>query len=553
MSTAFVEFIAFVKRNKFFYLLGTGGLLLINFSEVAAPKLIQWLIDLLVSRDSGVVPELLRGESLTATLYLLSFLLLFNFIAGAFGAVGWREGLARMTHLVGKESRLSFWQKLRWMGYARFLHSFTVGDLINRISQDYNFTRFMHGFNIVETLDIVIFTSLGLCLMFLIDVELTFYCLLCFIFMPPLIARLARREYRQHLHAQEELSLLSDVVAQATATIKLQRSSGSEFFWQDKLGVSASEYAQRSYRVQKTEWHIFSVGALPVICSYAILCWVGIGKIITEELSLGEFFALASYISMMQVRLYMLSSCISTWQRGLASYGRMLAIIKAKLAPQARGGEVNFSQPLLEIKSLSFAYDEHRVVSFLNLRLMERDWVGIAGALGTGKTTILRCVLGLLPVEDKKIFLFGTDIKSVPDKVRSNLISYVPQKVFLFSTTIRENLCLDRHEEDKKLWQVLEVVQLREFIASLPQQLDTKIGEWGVDLSGGQKQRLAIGRAILRKPKLLLFDDCFSAIDSITEQKIMQRVRVFLSHTAIIWASHRASSLRLCGKVITLK
>ena len=210
MSTAFVEFKAFVKRNKFFYLLGICGLLLINCSEVAAPKVIQWLIDLLVSKDNSVVPELLRGSSLTSSLYTLSFLLLGNFIAGAIGAVGWREGLARMTHLAGKEKRISFWQRLKEEHYHHFLHRFTVGDLINRITQDYNFTRFMHGFNIVETLDIVFFTTLGLVLMFLIDAELTLYCLLCFVLMPPLIARLARREYRQHLHAQEELSLLSD-------------------------------------------------------------------------------------------------------------------------------------------------------------------------------------------------------------------------------------------------------------------------------------------------------------------------------------------------------
>ena len=301
------------------------------------------------------------------------------------------------------------------------------------------------------------------------------------------VARLARREYRQHLHAQEELSQLSDCGGASDG----RPSSCSDRVAVNFFGKTSWVFPRVSMHVvvigcRRDEWHIFSLGALPVICSLCYLVLGGNRQDYGRELSLGEFFALASYISMMQTRVYMLSSCISNVATGFGQLWADVGNLKAKLNLRTKRGAVNFSQPLLEIKSLSFAYDKHHVVSFLNLCMMERDWVGIAGALGTGKTTILRCVLGLLPVADKKIFLFGTDINSVPDKVRSNLVSYVPQKVFLFSTTIRENLCLDQHEEEKKLWQVLEVVQLHEFIASLPQQLDTKIGEWGVDLSGGQ-------------------------------------------------------------------
>ena len=553
MSTAFIEFIAFVKRNSFFYIFGIAGLFLTNFCEVAAPKIMQWLIDLLVSKDTTVIPTQLRGTSILNSLYLLSFLLLGNFISAGLGSAAWREGLARMTHRSGQETRERFWQTLKEIGYARFVRSFTVGDLINRLSQDYNYTRFMHGFNIVETLDLFFFSILALVLMFRIDAELTLYCLLCFTIIPPFIARLARQEYRQHLHAQQELSLLSDLIAQATATIKLQRSSGGEFFWQHKLGVSAREYANRNYQVQKTMWHIFPFSALPVLCSYVLLCMLGLPKITNGQLSLGEFFALASYILLLQSRIYQLNSCISTWQRGFASYGRMLEIIKAKLKKTSKGAAVNFNQPLLEIKSLSFAYEKTYVIKFLTLSLLERQWLGIAGVLGSGKTTTLKCIIGLLPVPDKKIMLFGADINYIPNNMRAKLIAYVPQKIFLFSTTVRENLCLDRQISDNQLWHILDVVQLRAFIESLPQKLDTVIGEWGVDLSGGQKQRLAIGRAILRKPKLLLFDDCFSAIDSITEQKIMEQVRIFLADTAIIWASHRTSSFHFCNKVITMK
>ena len=523
-----------------------------SICDVLAPKTVQWLIDLLVNKNSDHVPEILRGESSLSTIRILSFTLLANFAIAGIGGVVWREGLARMTHLVAKDIRIKFWQALKRTNYAFFFARYSVGDLINRLSQDYNFTRFMHGFNIALTFDTAFFTVLGLAFMFFIDVELTLYCTLCFLIVPPFISRLARKEHALHIHAQRELSTLSDLISQAVATVKLQRSTGGEEFWQKKLNISAQEYAKRNYRVQKTGLHIFPFGAFPVICSYAILCSLGLQKILQQELSLGEFFALASYILLFQGHLYQLGDCISTWQMGLASYGRILEIIKNRVEKRKKTAEVDFRRPLLEIKSLTFSHKDRAVIKFFTLNLSERQWLGITGALGSGKTTILRCITGLLPVQDDRILIYGADINYLPNAMRSKLISYVPQKVFLFSTTIRENLSLNRTIDDNHLWQVLAIVQLREFIAGLPQKLDTKIGEWGVDLSGGQKQRLAIGRAILRKPKLLLFDDCFSAIDSITEKKIMQQVRVYLADTAIIWASHRTSSFSFCSKVITL-
>ena len=552
MLSPYRKFVIFVKKNWFFYSFGGLGVLLTCISEAAIPKFMQWCIDLLVD-GKGHVPAFFHGTTTQETLTSLCYSLFFFFVLCYLGGILWREGIVRMTHLSGKELRTKHWEKLRHVPFFSFLHKYTVGDLVSRLSQDYNYARIMHGFNIILTLDIVFFVVIVLALMCQIDPLLTFYCLLCFLLVPPFITRLAKKEYRLHLHAQQELSSLSDLIAQAITTVKLQRSTGSEPFWLRKLRNSAKEYANRNFQTQRIGWLLFPFAVFPVICSYVILFTFGIQKITAQQLSIGQFFALSSYVLVLQSSLYTLSECISSWQRGLASYERLLEISEQDPPPAANETTIDPDKPLLEIRAFSYQYDRNNpIINDMNLQLAQRKWLGISGALGKGKTTLLRCIAGLLPTEAERIFIYGTDVNQLSAAVRTKLISYVPQRVFLFSTTIRENLCLDQQLDDEQLWQVLETVQLQVFIASLPDKLNTKIGEWGVDLSGGQKQRLAIARAILRQPHLLLLDDCFSAIDTATERKIMHYVHERLAATALVWASHRPSSLQLCSKVITL-
>ena len=553
ISKAFLEFIAFFRKNLAFYAFGSAGLLLTNICELTMPKIIQWLIDLLVGRDQSVVPEFFHSNSLKDSMLLLAMLLFVNFLGAAVGGIVWRHGLFRMTHVSAIDVRLRFWRTLKDIGYISFLRRFSVGDLMNRLSQDYNHTRFMHGFTIVSTIDIVTVIGIALILMLAIDLQLSLYCLICFVVIPIFVPRLARKENRLHSHAQRELSTLSDLISQTVATVKLQRATGGENFWQEKLSESATEYAHRNYQTQKVSWQIFPFSALPVICSYTILCTLGIAKITNGELSLGEFFALAAYVLMLEGQLYQLHSCISQWQKGLASYERILEVSTSKIDNRKKSGEIHLQTPLLETRSLSYSYDGYQAIKFVSLKIIEGQWLGITGALGTGKTTILKCLAGLLPIADGRIFIFNCDINHLDNAIRSKLVAYVPQQVFMLSATLRENLSLDRDNSERELWQVLKIVQLQDFVAKLPQQLDTKIGEWGVDLSGGQKQRLAIARAVLRRPKLLLLDDCFSAIDSVTEKNIMQQVRIYLADTAIVWASHRTSSFHFCSKVMKLK
>ncbi|MDE3270146.1 MAG: ABC transporter ATP-binding protein [Pseudomonadota bacterium] len=552
MNATLLEFFSFARRNWLFYSFGSFGVLLTCLTEVAVPKFIQWMLDLFVV-GIAAVPAIFQRPTPAATLHTLAYTLLVLFFVAYFGGVLWREGLARMTHLAGKEVREQVWQALKHVPFFSFMRRYTTGDLVNRVAQDYNYTRFMYGFNIVLTVNMVCIVGLSLIMMLQIDAQIALLVFGAFCLMPPFISRLARREHRLHLHAQEEMSRLSDLIAQTLATIKLQRSTGSEGFWQRKLGSSAREYADRHFNTQRVGWLIFPFGVVPVFFSYGLLFTLGLHKLQAGTLSLGEFFALTSYVLILQTSLYDLGDCISTWQLGLASSQRILEVSKQPLPPKPTCRTIDTAQPLLRVAALTFCYQQNRqVLNDFSLCLEEQQWLGIAGHLGRGKTTLLRCCAGLLPTPSASVLVYGTDIGQLHNDLRAELIAYVPQRTFLLSTSLRENLSLDRTYTDEQLWEALHTVHLASFVAKLPAKLDTKIGEWGVDLSGGQKQRLAIARAILRKPRLLLLDDCFSAIDSITEQNIMKTIRNQLNDLAIICASHRSASLALCQRVISL-
>lgn len=551
MNSTLLEFFTFARRNWVFYSFGSFGVVLTCLTEVAVPKFVQWMLDLFVIGITAV-PALFQRPTASATLHTLAYTLLGLFFVAYLGGVLWREGLVRMTHFAGKEVREQMWQALKHVPFFSFIRKYTTGDLVNRIAQDYDYTRFMYGFNIVLTVNMIAIVSLSLAMMLQIDAQITLLIFGIFCLVPPFIARLARREHRLHLHAQEEMSRLSDLISQTIATIKLQRSTGSEGFWQRKLGSSAREYADRNFNTQRVGWLIFPFGVIPVLCSYALLFTLGLYKLQAGNLSLGEFFALTSYVLILQTTLYDLGDCISTWQLGLASSQRILEISKQPLPPQPMDSHIDTQQPLLHISSLTFRYQDTVVLDDLTFRLGEQQWLGISGSLGSGKTTLLRCIAGLLPTPPDSVRVYGVDIAQLRHDLRANLIAYVPQRTFLLSTSLRENLCLDRKYETEQLWEALRTVQLDGFVDGLDKKLETKIGEWGVDLSGGQKQRLAIARAILRRPRLILLDDCFSAIDSVTEQKIMQAVRTQLRDISLICASHRPASLALCQKVISL-
>ena len=220
--------------------------------------------------------------------------------------------------------------------------------------------------------------------------------------------------------------------------------------------------------------------------------------------------------------------------------------------------EVTFSYPLAFSADTSLKIDfveknKHTILDHCNLTIEKGEIVGISGVSGSGKTTLLTLLSGCERRFDGEIRIQNVLLPDIPRKEVVTAIAMVSQNPFLFTTTIRENLCLGETYDEDDISYLLELVDLKDDIDAMPQELDTKLGEVGITLSGGQRQRLTIVRALLRKPRILLLDDCLSAVDPITEARFLSKLPEFIKGVTVIFATHRTSAFALCSHVYSIE
>lgn len=554
-----------IKRRWPSYAIGLTMMVMTALTEVLVPKFVQWVLDDLVAFQKTGVAD-------TGRFHLLIGGLITCAVLGMIGRWGWRQFLARQTHIAGYNLKNRIWNTLRYQPLHTF-HQFPLGDLMNRSTADWNKSRFIHGFTMVLTLDMVLLTILGIGFMLYVNLELALLSLMIVPFLPPFVIRISKKEYELHGKAQDKLSDLTSLISQVIMTVRVLRSTGSEERWREKLNEKASTYADAQFKTIKTGWQIFPFGVLPTIFAYGILLSYGIHKIREGSLTIGEFVAMQSYVLILQVPLFELGQVISEWQTGFASLERVVTILKLKKPGTESPVEMVDTQVsveaanttpadakaedaaiALEAKNLSYSYpdDNKNAVDNVSFSLKSGEKIGITGKIGSGKSTLIHLVSGLLAGYRGHIGLFGQPLTSLPRTKVTKDIVIVPQNSFLFAGTLRFNLCLDQDYDDEVLLDILDTVQFSSSLDAMPDGLDSMLGEWGINLSGGQKQRVALARALLRPSKVLLIDDALSAVDSETEHHILANLKSRFRHKTIIWAAHRKSTLVLCDRTFEM-
>ncbi len=287
--------------------------------------------------------------------------------------------------------------------------------------------------------------------------------------------------------------------------------------------------------------------------SGVLAIYFGGKMVINEEITFGQLVMFYSYIGMLVWPMMAIGWVVNVIQRGKASYQRLMEIMNSQSSvsePESENENKEFKGHI-KINNLKFKYpnSEKYALQNINVEIKPGEMVAFVGKIGSGKSTLPKLLLKFYAVEDNMIFIDGQDINKLHSKFIRDNISYVPQESFLFSMPIEDNISFAYPDRVEKAPEFARIANVHEDILELPEKYKTLVGERGVTLSGGQKQRVSIARALAKDAPFIILDDCLSAVDTETEEAIINNLRNNIINKTMIVISHRLKAVRNADKI----
>ncbi len=328
-----------------------------------------------------------------------------------------------------------------------------------------------------------------------------------------------------------------------------------EYFLED-IDKKAKEIRDRAYLYGLKSEISLKFAQMLIMYSHDTFRAVGILMVFLGYITIGEMLAIFAYAWVIMKPMDKLMQFSNLYFNAKASINRLNEILKLKTEPQYKLKINPFKDKKsasIRLKNLSFSYDNSKkVLNNINLEIRERERVAIIGETGSGKSTLAQILIGLYPIEEGEIYYNGVEIRDIGYKTVRENVGFILQSPMMFNNTLRFNLTLGREYSDEKIYEVLKVAQLYDFVINLDKKLDTIIGKNGTKLSGGQRQRLSIARVLLDNPKVIIFDESTSSLDNDTENRLLSAIDNYLEDRTIITIAHRKNSIEKANRVINL-
>ena len=386
---------------------------------------------------------------------------------------------------------------------------------------------------------------------------LTIYVLLPLPIMSFLIYKVSATMNRLSTEVQKEQSMLSTIAQESFSGIRVLKAYNREQETNKKFNYSTDAYKEKSMKLVLVNALFMPTILFLIGLSTIISIYVGGNMSFNNEISLGGIVAFIFYVNNLTWPFASIGWVTSIVQRASASQKRINEFLDTK----PKISNYNFGDFIfdgkIEFKNVHFTYPETNIkaVNNLSFKIKKGDVLGIIGKTGSGKSTILNLLLNKYEVDQGEILLDDQKIKTVNTFKFFDQCGVVPQEVFLFSDTINNNLLFSSNKNisDEKIIAACKDAKIFDNIMRFPHKMETLLGERGVNLSGGQKQRLSIARALIREPKLLLFDDCLSAVDTETEEAILENIDKNSKERTNIIVSHRISSIRNANHILVIE
>ena len=539
-------------KYKWRFLLGILFIVISNYFGVQMPLYVKTTIDSLLTETpvNGLNDALFLSLKIGGIYMLLS-------LGSGFFLFLTRQTIIIMSRLIEYDLKNEIYNQYQQLDYS-FYKKNATGDLMNRISEDVSQVRMYLGPGIMYTINLIALFGLVIYQMVDISASLTLFVLIPLPIMSFLIYKVSSKMNKLSKEVQAEQSFMSTMVQETFAGIRVLKAYSREKEVHTKFNVSATTYKAKNMRLVIV--NAFFMPTIVFLIGLSTLLSIYLGGIMTydKSISLGGILAFIFFVNKLTWPFASIGWVTSINQRAAASQSRINEFLQIEPTITYPTNKTFDFQGKIEFRDVSFTYENSGIEAIhkLSFTLNPGETLGIVGRTGSGKSTILNLLMRQFDVESGEILIDDQPIKTLNLSDFRNQTGIVPQEVFLFSDSIANNIRFGSTAEtvsQEEIFSAAKKAHVYDNIMGFPEKFETLLGERGVNLSGGQKQRLSIARALIRNPKLLILDDCLSAVDTETEEIILSNLKETTKSNTCLIVSHRISSLRNADRIIVIE
>lgn len=558
-----------LSLNKYFYnykwllILGFFFVISSNVFSILPPQAIRYAFDLV--KDNIAYHRLYDGFSLQNDFYgVFSQAIMFFGITVLSLAIirgilmfFMRQTIIVMSRHIEYDLRNDIYTHYQQLDTAFYKRNRT-GDLMSRVTEDVNRVRMYLGPAIMYSINLTTMIVITLAAMLQVNVELTLYVLLPLPLLAISIYFVNTLTHRRSEAIQKQLSKLTSTAQEAFSGIRVIKAYSQESAIIDHFAEESNTYKERTLSMARVQAFFAPLMVLLIGLSTILTIYIGGKQVIAGSITAGNIAEFVIYVGMLMWPVTSIGWTASLIQRADASQKRINEFLHTK--PHIVNSPNAQTLPLdgyLAFDNVSFTYPDTGIQALKNISftLKAGERLAIVGRTGAGKSSIAELLARKYEPESGQI-LFNNNLVPIQKIDLASLrsqIGYVPQDVFLFSDTIANNIAFgDPQCAPQLIEEAAKGAAIYQDIMHLPQQFETVVGERGVTLSGGQKQRVSLARALIKKPQMLLLDDCLSAVDATTERHILEYLNRYLAHRTAIIITHRIFSLIEFDKIIVI-
>ena len=533
----------YLRRYRGGLALGIFSLLLKDAFAAALPLVIKDGID-----------SLTRGFRIEVILQLAGLLIGLSLVKGLF-QYWMRVILIGISRDIEYDLRNDLFAHLICLSQD-FYAKYRTGDIMSRCTNDLNAVRMMLGPGVMYCSETLVMLILAIGVMVHTDARLTIFSLLPAPLVSVAVIIFGRRIHTRFERIQKLFSDISSRVQENLAGVRIVRAYAQEAAEMNEFERLNRRYIQENVGLARIQGMFMPLLQALIGVAFLLVLWAGGRQLLAGRISLGSFVMFNTYMGMLIWPMIAIGWVVNLMQRGTASLNRINQILQEQpTIHRPIGPFPHLDQVAGEIRfrDVSLRLGDRMVLKEIHLAIQPGETIAVVGPTGSGKTSLVNLIPRLFDPSSGAVELDGIDLRDLDPEELRRQIGFVPQETFLFSATLAENIAWGAPEASREeiLW-AADVAGLTPDIETFPKGLDTVIGERGLTLSGGQKQRTAIARAILRNPRILVLDDALSSVDTVTEERILNRLAGLRQGRTTILISHRVSTVRNAHRIVVL-